>query len=97
MNRIAAGVVTGLLAVGAGVATAAPAQAQNVAAHNLVNVQIDNLLNNNDVTVDVTVPVNAAANICGVAVGVLVDDLANGPVTCDSRANQEVTVTDVLG
>ncbi|HEY0903286.1 MAG TPA: hypothetical protein VGE14_05295 [Marmoricola sp.] len=43
MNRIAARVVTGLLAVGAGVATAAPAEEQNVAAHNLVNVEIDNL------------------------------------------------------
>lgn len=98
MKRIATGVITGLLVVGAGVATTAPAQADAVAAHNLVNVQIDNVLNNNDVAVpvSVTVPINAAANICGVSVAVLAEGLVGGPVSCDSRPNQNVTVTNLI-
>jgi hypothetical protein len=68
---------------------AAPASAQQTG---LVNVDIHNVLNNNTVTV----PVNAAANICGVDVDVLVLALqAPGEQTftdCDARANQDVTV-----
>ena len=62
---------------------------------NLVNVNISNVLNNNDV--DVTVPINAAANICGVAVNVVVLAEAAGAledVTCDARGNQTVTLSD---
>jgi hypothetical protein len=68
------------------------ASAQPVAVGNLVNVQITNLLNNNRVAVQI--PVNAAANVCGVAVAVLAQDLTAGPVTCTSRSgNQQLTIT----
>jgi hypothetical protein len=88
---IVSGAAAGLLAAG-GLTTTASAAPVNVG--NLVNVNISNVLNNNDV--DVTVPINAAANICGVDVNVLV--LATAPagpqvVTCDARGNQTVTVT----
>ncbi len=86
MKRIAAGVAGTALAVGGTVAMTAPAQAQPVAAGNLVNVQISNLLNDNEVAV--TVPINAAANVCGVSVDVLTSQLANAPVTCDAGARQ---------
>ncbi len=89
---IVSAAATGMLAAG-GLTTTASAQPINVG--NLVNVNISNVLNNNDV--DVTVPINAAANICGVDVDVLVLATApSGPqvVDCDARGNQEVTVTD---
>ena len=57
----------------------------------LVNVVITNLLNNNRVAV--AIPIQAAANICGVAVNVLSSQLAGGPVTCTAGANQTFTVT----
>ena len=64
-------------------AAAAPAGAQNQTG--LVNVNIED--------VAVTVPITAAANICGVNVVVLATELAQGPVNCTSRAGQDVTVT----
>jgi hypothetical protein len=85
-------VAIGMVAVG-GLSTSASAQPINVG--NLVNVNISNVLNNNDV--DITVPINAAANICGVDVDVLV--LATAPAgdqvftNCDARGNQDVTVS----
>lgn len=83
---------TGMLAAGGLTASAGAAAPVNVG--NLVNVNVSNVLNNNDV--DVTVPINAAANICGVDVDVLV--LATAPtgdqtVDCEARGNQQVTVT----
>ena len=79
-----------MLAAG-GLTTSASAQPVNVG--NLVNVNISNVLNNNDV--DVTIPVNAAANICGVEVNVLVAEIAGDRTyTCDARGNQTVTVED---
>lgn len=93
MKRIAMGVATTALALGGTVAMSTPAQAQpNIGAHNLVNVQISNLLNNNQVSV--TVPVNAAANICGVDVAVLAE-LTDAYTECDARANQDITVSPV--
>ena len=56
----------------------------------LVNVDVSNVLNNN--TIQVTVPINAAANVCGVAVTVLAQDLQSGPVECSAGANQHFTV-----
>jgi len=66
---------------------AGPASAQQ---NGLVNVDISNVLNNNNV--QVTVPINAAANVCGVSVAVLANDLLGGPVTCNAGANQQFTV-----
>jgi hypothetical protein len=68
-------------------AFAVPASAQQ---SGLVNVEVTRVLNNNEVAV--TVPINAAANVCGLTVGVLADRLTTGPVDCDARGNQDVTV-----
>jgi hypothetical protein len=38
------------------------------------------------------VPINTAANICGVSVAVLASALVGGPVECDARAKQRVSV-----
>jgi hypothetical protein len=84
--RFCALVTTAMLAVGLAAAPAASAQQQG-----LVNVDIHNVLNNNKVAV--AIPINAAANICGVSVDVLSANLANGPVTCTSGANQQFTIS----
>ena len=93
MKRIAMGMSSAALALAGSFALSAPAQAQPIAVGNLVNVQISNLLNNNQVAI--TVPINAAANICGVDIDVLTTALATtGNFTdCDARANQDVTVS----
>ena len=83
-----------LLATAAAPASAHPA----LVTGGLVNVTITNVANNN--TVQLTVPVNAAVAICAdvdVNAAVLLA-LINDPgdtttLTCDARANQDVTVT----
>lgn len=84
--RLVALVTSGMLAIGLAAAPAASAQQSG-----LVNVDIHNVLNNNEVAV--TIPINAAANICGVSVAVLAQDLASGPVTCKAGANQQFIVS----
>ena len=84
--RFAALLTSGVLAIGLGAAPAASAQQSG-----LVNVDVHNVLNNNHVPV--TVPINAAANICGVSVTALSQAIANGPVTCTAGANQQFVVT----
>jgi hypothetical protein len=84
--RLVALVTSGMLAIGLAAAPAASAQQSG-----LVNVDIHNVLNNNEVAV--TIPINAAANICGVSVAVLAQDLAGGPVTCTAGANQQFVVS----
>jgi hypothetical protein len=74
------------LAVGVG-AGAAPAGAQQ---NGLVNVDVHNVLNNNNITV--AIPIDAAANICGVSVDLLSQQLQSGPVNCTAGANQTFTV-----
>ena len=88
-SRLMAALAT--TAVSLGIA-AGPAAAQQ---NGLVNVDIHNVLNNNNNNnnIALTIPVNAAANICGVSVNMLAQQLQNGPVSCDSRANQDVTVS----
>jgi hypothetical protein len=78
--RVAALATSGALAFGLG---AGPALAQPQ--QGLVNVNIED--------VAVTVPINAAANICGVSVPVLSSQLALGPVNCDARGDQDVVVS----
>jgi hypothetical protein len=58
-----------------GVATGSPASAQ-ITQEGLINVAID------DATVQV--PIAVAANICGVAVNLLSQDLQDGDATCDA-------------
>jgi hypothetical protein len=69
---------------------AAPAPAQQAG---LVNVEIRNVLNNN--TVNVTVPISVAANICDVDVNVLSVDLEDGTATCEARTGRQIiTITN---
>ncbi len=75
--------VTALLGVG----LASPASAQQAG---LVNVDISNVANNNNVTI--AIPINAAANICGVNVILLAQMIESGPVECRARGNQNFTV-----
>ena len=84
--RFAALLTSAMLAIGLAAAPAASAHQSG-----LVNVDISNVLNNNDVAV--TIPINAAANVCGVSVDVLSSNLANGPVTCTAGANQQFIVS----
>lgn len=86
IKRAAAAVVmAGAFSTGA----ALPASASP----SLVDVHISNVANNNQVTL--TIPIQAAANICGVSVAVLSDALNNGPVNCTANPSQgtDVTVT----
>lgn len=86
----AAAMMTGVLSAG----VALPASAQGpVVTGGLVNVTLTNIANNNQVTV--TIPIQAAANICGVTVAVLSGQLQNGPVDCTASPSQgtDVTVT----
>jgi hypothetical protein len=69
------------LAVAMMFAVAMPASAQPVNQDGLVNVNIG------DVTVQV--PVAIAANICGVAVNVLAEFVADGNVDCEAVAESE--------
>ena len=73
--------------------TAGPAFSQPVVTGGLVNVTITNVLNNNEVAVQI--PINAAANICGVDVDVLAADIAkNGSTTCTARSgNQSLEIS----
>jgi ABC-type sugar transport system substrate-binding protein len=93
MNRvrrtIAAVTLAGGLALGSfGLSSAASAQVTG----GLVNVTITNVLNNNKVAVQI--PITAAANVCGVNVTVLAQQLTSGPVTCTSRSgNQTLTIS----
>jgi hypothetical protein len=75
---------TVLMAAGVAAPTAGAQQ------QGLVNVDIHNVLNNNNISV--AIPINAAANICGVSVAVLAQRLTGGPVTCNAGANQTFTV-----
>ena len=84
--RFAVLLTSAMLAIGLAAAPAASAQQQG-----LVNVDIHNVLNNNHVAV--AIPINAAANICGVSVDVLTSNLANGPVMCTSGAHQQFTIS----
>ena len=96
MKRLIAGAVAaGALSLGtfAGTAEAQPP----IAVGNLVNVQVVDVLNNNNVVIDVDVPVNAAVAICdavdaNVGAGVLGNAVvfADGLQVsdCDAIANQ---------
>ncbi|MBA3420748.1 MAG: hypothetical protein H0U12_02455 [Thermoleophilaceae bacterium] len=87
-SRFAAVLVTGAISVGlaAGPASAQPQQG-------LVNIDLDVSRNN----VAITVPVNAAANICDVNVVVLAQDLQDGSAPCDADADQTVTTGQRTG
>jgi hypothetical protein len=82
---LAATFATALMASGVAAPTASAQQS------GLINVEITNVLNHNNIAANV--PINAAANICGVTVAVLSANTANGQsFTCKSTATQTVTV-----
>jgi len=93
-TRIATAGIAGALLLGG--AAAAPAQAAGpVVTGGLVNVTLTNVLNNNQV--QVAVPIQAAAAICGVTVNVLSAALApigTQTFTCPARnGNQTITAS----
>src|SRR5215211_6046293 len=87
LNLIRAALCAGALSVS--LATTTEAQRPIVIGAPLVNVQIvdvidDVTVNVEDINVTVGVAANIAANICGVAVGVIAQDLQDGTATCDT-------------
>lgn len=52
-----------------------------------VTVQLQNLLNNNQISIPATVqvPIGIAANVCGVTVAALVQRVKGGNNSCDAR------------
>ena len=97
-NMIRAALCAGALSVP--LASTAAAQRPVVIGGGLVNVQIVDVIDDIDVNVqDINVTVGAAvqvaANVCGVAVGVIASDLQDGNATCDTLVDgtgQVVTI-----
>ena len=93
-TRIATAGIAGALLLGGASATSAQA-AGPVVTGGLVNVTIVDVLNNNQV--QVAVPIQAAAGICGVTVNVLSAALApigTQTFTCPARnGNQTITAS----
>jgi hypothetical protein len=79
---LATGAGAAMLSVGAFAAPADAATRQS----GLINVALT------DTTVQV--PVSGAANVCGVAVGVLSSALVQGPVDCEALGGAEATTVD---
>jgi hypothetical protein len=94
MKRITT-LITGLAV--ATMLTAGPVSAQ--AQRGLVNVNISDVIDGDvlsDIDVNVGVALNIAANVCGVAVGVLASQLGQtGAAQCDV-GNQTVTLTRLI-
>ena len=86
--------LTATVAVAASMA--APASAQPLGSGGLVNVTLTNVLNNVTVTLledaRVGVALNVAANVCGVGVAVLAEQLGSGDATCQT-GDQLVTIS----
>ena len=87
MKWISAGVFAAALSLG--LANTTSAQPPVVIGGGLVNVQIvdvidDIIVDIDDINVNVGVALQVAANVCGVAVGVIAEDLADGNAACDA-------------
>ena len=90
MMLLRAGLVAGALSVGLA-STASTASAQQppvVIGGGVVNVQIIDVIDDvevvvQDINVNVNPAVRIAANLCGLAVGVIAEDLQDGHVECD--------------
>ena len=101
MRNVARKAVVSLVAGGAlAVGALTPASAQPIVTGGLVNVVVTDVIE--DITIeDVNVAVGAAlgiaANVCGVSVNVLAEQLGGpDPVTCTNEAgDQEVTIDQV--
>ena len=74
------------LSLGVGAAAIPQASAQPVVTGGLVNITVVDVLSHNNVQVQV--PVEVAAQLCGVNVNVLAQQ--NQPVSCTQRTTQDV-------
>ncbi len=88
MRMIKAAVVAGALAVPMAASTSAQGPIV-IGPGGLVNVQIIDVIDDitvdvEDVAVNVGAALNLAANVCGVGVNVLAQQLRNGSATCDN-------------
>jgi hypothetical protein len=78
---------------------AAAAQRPIVIGGGLVNVVVTDVIDDvtvtvQDINVNAGVAVNIAANVCGVAVGIIAEDLADGTAYCEAvTGDQTVTLT----
>jgi hypothetical protein len=70
-------------------ATAMPADAQRVDQEGLVNVALVDVVEIGDIQVAAAVPINVAAAICGVQVGIIAEQLQEGPVECPARTGDQ--------
>ena|SRR5437763_3404849 len=77
-----------LSAGGIGAATALPAGAQPTVTGGLVNITVTDVASHN--LVNVQVPVNVAAEVCGISANVLSQATATSPVNCSSATLQQV-------
>lgn len=90
-----AAVLAGAMAV----PMAVEAQRPIVIGGGLVNVVVTDVIDDvtvtvQDINVNAGVAVNLAANICGVAVGIIAEDLADGSAYCEAATgDQTVTLT----
>lgn len=93
MTRSKRIIAAAALAGGMSLVPAIPAMASPVVTGGLVNVTVTNLLNTNSVALQI--PINAAANICGVSVNVLSTGISTGATyTCTARSGQQtLTIT----
>lgn len=94
MKRLTTILAAALLALPLTAAPGLAAQQQS----GLVNVQIGDIETGDilsDITVNVGVGLNLAANVCGVNVGVLARQLGQQGVATCSTDDQEVTVTSL--
>ena len=87
MKQFRAALCAGALSVG--MINTAAAQPPVVIGGGLVNVQVVDVIDDievdvRDINVNVGVALNVAASICGVAVGVLAEQLGSGEATCDT-------------
>lgn len=94
MTTVRAAIFAGALAIPLAATTSA--QPPVVIGGGLVNVQIGtidvqtgDILSSNDVQVSVNAAAQIAANVCGVAVAVLAEQIATGsPIDCTTTGNQ---------
>lgn len=83
-------VLAGAAALCLGAAAPASAQSNIGAQQGLVNVAIADVANNNQVVVQV--PIGVAANVCGVPVAAIADQV-NAPVACTAENSQSAPIS----
>jgi glutamine phosphoribosylpyrophosphate amidotransferase len=93
MHRFRLALVGAVAAASLALMAALPASAQTNGQSGLVNVNVQDLAL--QVPVSVAVPVSAAANVCGVNVNVLAQQLQNGPVSCTATSDSTALNTAI--